>query len=498
VQLANQVLAPGRICRRYCSWIAILLALAGGIQASRPNVLFLFTDDQRYDTIAALGNPEIRTPHLDRLLHRGVSFSNAYIMGGTSPAVCSPSRASLFSGRTLWHLDNQGMWGFEISPKYRTLPQVFRESGYATFATGKNEPGQRGHFARSFNAGDKILFRGMTRSQYQLPLFPYSPEGNYSGKRAVMHKGTHSAEIYADACIAFLEQQADKDQPFFAYVAFQTPHDPRQAPKEIRDSYLDADLTLPPSFKPEHPFDNGMLKIRDENLAGFPRKPEEVRRHLADYYATITHTDAQIGRVLESLAKTGKAQSTIVVFTSDNGLAVGRHGLMGKQNLYEHSVRVPLIIAGPDLPVGESRDQLCYIYDLYPTLCERAGLKTPNTVEFRSLNPTLTDKTIPHRETLYFAFMDWQRAIRDQRYKLIEYCVAGTRHTQLFDLDNDEHELQNLAAKPEHDTTLKALRANLQTTRVRLNDGNSQFPFTNAQGKAFWSMYEQVKAVNIP
>ena len=188
-------------------------------------------------------------------------------MGGTSPAVCSPSRASLFSGRTLWNLDNQGMWGFEISAKYRTLPQVFRESGYITFATGKNEPGRAGAFARSFSAGDKILFRGMTSSQYKLPLCPFSPTGDYSKKNEVVETGKHSAEVYADACIKFLKGQARSTQPFFAYVAFQTPHDPRQCPPEYRAMYDGEKLPTPVPFMPQHPFDNGMLKIRDENLA---------------------------------------------------------------------------------------------------------------------------------------------------------------------------------------------------------------------------------------
>ena len=163
----------------------VVFAMAGAVMlraaepATRPNVLFLFTDDQRHDTIHALGNDAIRTPNIDRLVGAGVVFRNAYIMGGSSPAVCSPSRACLMSGRTLWNIECQGEYGFEISEKYKTLPQVFRENGYVTFGTGKNEPGRAGAFRRSFSAGDKILFRGMTKSQYQLPLCAFSPDGKY-------------------------------------------------------------------------------------------------------------------------------------------------------------------------------------------------------------------------------------------------------------------------------------------------------------------------------
>ncbi len=458
--------------------------------APKPNVLFLFTDDQRNDTIHALGNSIIQTPNIDRLVQRGVAFRNAYIMGGTSPAVCSPSRASLFSGLTLWNLPNQGEYGFEIPEKYKTLPQVFREAGYTTFGTGKNEPGRNGHFARSFSTGDKILFRGMTRSQYKLPLCPFSPTGDYSTKTEVMHEAKHSAEVYADACISFLESRTATDDPFFAYVAFQTPHDPRQSPEEFRALYKDADMEIPTSFQPQHPFDNGMLKIRDETLARFPRTEDAVRKNIADYYAMITHTDAQIGRILGALEKSGKADNTIIVFSSDNGLALGRHGLMGKQNVYDHSVHVPLVVTGPGIPKGEVRDQLCYIYDIYPTLCERAGLKTPDTVQFRSLNNALTDSNAKHRDHLSYAFMSWQRAVRDSRFKLIEYCVKGERHTQLFDLTADPAETNNLANNPEQAITLQRLRKLLEDERHQLNDGNTPYPFTNQQGKDFWNTYE--------
>jgi len=458
----------------------------------KPNVLFLFTDDQRFDTIHALGNEQIQTPNLDSLARSGVAFRNAYIMGSSSPAVCSPSRACLFTGLTLWNVESQGLYGFEISPKYRTLPQVFRESGYTTFGTGKNEPGRFGHFARSFSAGDKILFRGNTKNQYRLPLFPFSPEGDYSKETSVMQEGKHSAEVYADACIRFLQERAKDAPPFFAYVAFQTPHDPRQCPESYRSQVVDEKIELPAAFMPKHPFDNGMLQIRDEKLAKFPRTPEVVKSHIADYYAVITHTDAQIGRILDALRKSGTYENTIIVFSSDNGLALGRHGLMGKQNIYDHSVHVPLIVSGPGIPRGKVRDQLCYIYDIFPTLCERAGLDTPDTVQYRSLNPVIDNPEAQCRDHLYFAFMSWQRAVRDRRYKLIEYCVDGKRHTQLFDLETDPNELANLAGEPAHQDTLSRLRGILLRERVALNDGNTPYEGTDKQGKEFWATFEGV------
>ncbi|WP_198675289.1 sulfatase-like hydrolase/transferase [Pleomorphovibrio marinus] len=491
----------------FCSVVVALFLLVypgiSGIdqpleELQKPNILFIFTDDQSYSSVNILGNEDVSTPNMDKLVKGGISFSNAYIMGGSSPAICSPSRAMLFSGLTLWNLENQGMYGFEISKKYRTLPQVFRENGYITFATGKNEPGRKGHFARSFSQGDKILFRGMTGSQYELPLCPFSPEGDYSPDKEEIHTGVHSAELYANAAIRFLENQRESEQPFFAYVAFQTPHDPRQAPEEFLDRYEPEEMELPASFLPEHPFDNGMLRIRDENLAGFPRQAQEIKRHIADYYAMVSHDDRQIGRILDALEKSGKYENTIIVFASDNGLAVGKHGLMGKQNVYEHSIRVPFVISGPGISKGETRDQLCYIYDVYPTLCDLAGIRVPDEVQFKSLIPSIKDKGKMHRAYLYFAFMSWQRSLRKNDYKLIEYAVEGKRFTQLFDLSKDREELNNLAANPEYTKVLENLRTMLKSESLRQNDGNSTSAFASNQGMEFWKIYENTEKSEFP
>ncbi len=484
---------------RFVTAVLLLLTAANALHADErpldapldnPNILFFFADDQPYNTLGCTGNEIVATPSIDALAQRGLVFDNAYIMGGTSPAVCSPSRAMLFSGKTLWNLDNQGKWGFEIGQDTKTFPQVFKEAGYTTWATGKNEPGKAGHFLRSFSAGDKLLFRGMTRSQYNMPLYDYPADGTFKGKKPVTHKDKHSAEIYADAAINFLEKRADDDPPFFMYVSFQTPHDPRQAPPEYHAKYKAEGIPLPPAFMPEHPFDNGMLTIRDEKLAGFPRTEKEIKKHLADFYATMEHTDAQIGRVIEALKASGEWGNTIIVYTADNGLALGSHGLMGKQNVYDHSVHVPLILAGPGIPKGERREQFAYIYDLIPTLIERADLKTPDTVEFKSLNPTIADHTANHQPFLYFAFMSWQRAIQlSSGYKLIEYCVDGNRQTQLFDLRNDPYELKNLATDPKHADRVVAMREMLKGASIRYNDGKTPSEYTTKMGESFWQTY---------
>jgi arylsulfatase A-like enzyme len=250
-------------------------------------------------------------------------------------------------------------------------------------------------------------------------------------------------------------------------------------------------MLLPKSYLAEHPFDNGMLRVRDENLAAFPRDKAEIRKHIADYYATISHTDAQIGRILTALKKSEKYENTIIVFCSDNGLALGSHGLMGKQNIYDHSVRVPLIIAGPGIPKGQRRKQLCYLYDIYPTLCDLAKLQIPKTVQYKSLNEVIFNKDSSHRNHIYGAFMQWQRSIRDHQYKLIEYCVGDERQTQLFDLLTDPEEINNLAGLEIYQEKITTLRSMLKKERVILNDGNVPYSFTNNQGVNFWNAYDK-------
>ena len=238
--------------------------------SERPNVLVLFTDDQRFDTIHALGNREIRTPNMDRLVENGVAFTHAHVMGSMHGAVCMPSRAMLMSGRTLFHLKPNAA---SIPPEHVTLPELLRRQGYVTFATGKWH-NDRASFARCFMQGGNIFFGGMA-DHLKVPVYDFDPTGKYPEGKS--HPGEKfSSEMFSDTAIRFLKGY-EGDKPFFMYVAFTAPHDPRMAPKEYADLYPPRGIALPPSFMPEHPFDNGDLRVRDEQLAPWPRTPEIVR-----------------------------------------------------------------------------------------------------------------------------------------------------------------------------------------------------------------------------
>lgn len=439
----------------------------------KPNILFLFTDDQRFDTIRALGNNQVITPNMDSLVRRGTTFTNAYIMGSTSGAVCMPSRAMMLSGRNLFDLVKSGR---TIPPQHIMLPELLRQAGYLTFATGKWHNGKK-TFARALTAGAKIFFGGMS-DHYHVPLFDFDPAGTYRNESKYYRQQKHSSELFSDAAVDFLHGY-NGEAPFFVYVSYTAPHDPRTAPKKYRDMYDPEKIALPKNFMPEHPFDNGEMRIRDEKLAAWPRTPDEIRRHIADYYAMITHVDAQIGRVLETLEKTGRWDNTIIVFAGDNGLALGRHGLMGKQNLYEHSIHVPLIMTGPGIEKDRKCSDFCYLQDIYPTLCDLVGVSVPQSVKSISFAPVIKGRKKRHRDILFFAYKDFQRAVRDERYKLIEYLLKGKRTTQLFDLRADPWELKNLANNPNYAQQLQHLRRELLRCKHKLGDESS-----------FWQGYQ--------
>jgi len=221
------------------------------------------------------------------------------------------------------------------------------------------------------------------------------------------------------------------------------------------DMYPPEKIEVPPNYLPEHPFDQGDHKLRDERLAPFPRTKEAVQVHRSEYYAIITHADYHIGRILDALEKTGKADNTIIVFSADHGLAVGQHGLMGKQNQYDHSVRMPFVFCGPGIEAGRRIDAMVYLQSLFATTCHMARIETPKTVQFPSLVPLLTGPKKKLYDSIYGAYRDFQRMVRTEQYKLIRY--PHVREVQLFDLKNDPWEATDLAEDPRHANTVRQL-----------------------------------------
>ncbi len=425
------------------------------IPRNRPNVLMIFADDMSFRTIRSLNNPEIRTPNLDKLVARGAAFTHACIMGGLQGAVCVPSRAMLMSGQNMFHATanvvKQKEWG--EPGEFHLWPEILGANGYQTVGIGKWHNGPA-LFHRAFQKGGPVMFGGMA-DHYQTPVFDFNPAGTYP-KTDLKPRAAHSSEVFADAAIANIKER-DKSKPFALYCAFTAPHDPRQPPKEYKAMYPEERIELPPNYLPEHPFDNGELKVRDEALLPWPRTPAAIRKERSDYYAIITHLDAQIGRIFDALDNERLTKNTIIIFAGDNGLAVGQHGLLGKQNLYDHSIRVPLIFAGPGVPAGQRTDTMVYLFDIFPTLFEMIGLPVPPTVDGKSLVPVLKDPKRKMRDGMVYGYRHYMRALRTTRWKFIRYNAKGVQNRQLFDIVADPWEMKNLAEIAELKETVTQL-----------------------------------------
>jgi len=452
--------------------LGLLLASSVARGAEQPNILFIFADDHCYKAINSLHNKEVQTPNLDRLVAQGTTFTHAYNMGSWSGAVCLASRAMLNTGRTVWraekatpnlkyHVEQGETWG-----------QLMGAAGYDTYFTGK--------WHVKANAVDlfqnvKNVRPGMpnqTKEGYNRPIDgqpdPWDPadpkfEGFWKG-------GKHWSEVLADDGEEFLGVASKSDKPFFMYLAFNAPHDPRQAPQEYLDRYPVENISLPPGHCDKYQYAEEMKSgegLRDEKLAPFPRTENSVKVNRREYYALINHMDTQIGRILTALDKTGKAENTYIFFSADHGLGVGHHGLMGKQNPFDHSTRVPFMVVGPDIEAGKKIGEPIYLQDVMATSLELGGVDKPDYVEFNSIQPLLDGGKSPYR-AIYGAYLDAQRSVTHDSYKLILFPKVPV--ALLFDLNKDPDETNNLAENPENLPTMQKLFSELQTLQTDLGD----------------------------
>jgi arylsulfatase A-like enzyme len=361
------------------------------------------------------------------------------------------------TGRTWFKINTTTLDGAKL------LPELLGEHGYTTFGTGKWHNG-RPSWLRAFQRGKTVMFGGMSDHE-KVPVQDLGADGQLTPER-VGEK--FSSELFADSAIEFLESH-DSTKPFFAYVAFTAPHDPRQPPLTYREPYYRNLPPLPPNFLPQLPFDNGMMQGgRDENLGAWPRTEAMIRDQLAEYYGLITHLDEQIGRILAALSKTGQADNTIIVFAADNGLALGSHGLLGKQNVFEHSMRTPLIVAGPDVPAGKSTKAFTYLFDLFPTLCDFLAVPPPAEIEGTSLRPLWEGRVASVRDSVFLPYIQIQRAVRDERWKLI--CYPQIHYMQLFDLHSDPHETKDVIAVAENHAHVVRLQKLMREWQTKVGD----------------------------
>jgi len=371
------------------------------------------------------------------------------------------------SGQSLFHAD-------EALLRDETWPAAFGRAGYTTFMTGKWHNGPKS-LPMSFQIARSVFAGGMTNPM-QARLCDMA-----DGKLGPPHPvGQHACAAFADETIRFLREH--RGGPFFCYVPFDAPHDPHVVPDDFPIRYEVDKIPLPPNFLPEHPFDNGEMRVRDEVLLPHPRPPAEVRQMIADYYRYISYLDMLIGRILDALDASPYAKNTIVVFSADSGVARGSHGLIGKQNLYEHSIGVPLIVAGPGIPAGKRTDAMCYLYDMLPTLGACCGVPAPPKSEGMDLTAVLRDPARAARPDLLFAYKNVQRAIETPQWKLIRYPKVD--RTQLFHIEDDPFELHDLAAKPEYAAKVVELADLLKKRMAAADDTDPDRGGANVKRKA--------------
>ena len=454
------------------SIVVLISVLTSAAFAAKPNVLFLLSDDQRPDTITALGNSHIKTPHLNGLVKRGVTFTRATCAN----PICTPSRAEILTGMSGF---NNGVrdFGGRFRKDVPFWAVAMKRAGYRTGYVGKwhNQglPKDRGYDETpGFYAGGGGRWWVPTFDWNGRPVTGYRGWMFQSGDRKQKYP-TKSIGLtpnisarFADAAIGFIKKKSDK--PFFLHVNFTAPHDPLLMPHGYAKMYDPAKLPVPGNFLPKHPFDHGNYKGRDERLFEWPRTKKMVRDELAVYYAVISHLDAQVGRILATLKATGQLENTIVIYSSDHGLAVGSHGLRGKQSMYEHTIGVPLILAGPGIPNGKRSKAQCYLRDLFPTTCDLTGVPIPKAVEGKSLKPVIDGKAKSIYPHIFGYFRNYQRMIRTDDWKLIHY--PHIQRTQLFSLRDDPLEKTDLAASAKHRKTRDVLMRKLRAWQKSVND----------------------------
>jgi len=411
------------------------------VLAARPNILFILSDDHRWDGLAAAGNPNIITPSLDRLARTGVHFVQATM----HVPQCTPARAQLLTGlsphQSGWYsnqyqrADVRRNDGFN---RYAMLPQLLRKGGYQTVLTGKwhvrPDPWNCGFSdVRSWMPGGGGPYR--------------NPELARGNSRQTKTVEGFTQQIFADDVIDFLESPAARLAPFFAWVAFTAPHDPFQPnPADIQALYADktAEQLFPPGF-------TGSGQARNWH----------------NYYEAITMLDRQVGRILDALERQKLDGETIIVFAGDNGFMMGNRGWDGKVLPYEDSIRVPLIIRAPGVAKFQGPTDACASsLDLPPTLLRLAGLSAPGNWTGRDLRPALQNQT---NHSIDHAFTEWAdnaskrfgphacRVIRTTRHKLIRW-EDPARGEELYDLEKDPRETSNRI----DDTVLQSIREKLR------------------------------------
>ncbi len=462
--------------------LAMVVPVHSAAPKSKPNVLFISTDDLNLD-LGTYGHPKVKTPHLDRLASRGVKFDLAYCQF----PLCNPSRVSMLTGL---RPDTARVHTLETNfrstvPDAVTLPQLFRQNGYFTARVGKifhyGVPREIGTAGKD----DPI--------SWDVAINPIGRDKTEEDKLHVLTRGTGSTLGFAMAwlemdgtdeeqtdgrgvteTIKLLEQAAKSDKPFFIGMGFYRPHTPFVATEKWFEMYPKEEVQLPSS----HPDD--LKDVPDISLhirpANYGLDESGLRDCIRGYWASVSFIDDQVGRLLQALERLKLADNTIVVFFSDHGFLLGEHGQWQKQLLFDEANRVPLIVYAPGAKGnGKSSPRPVELLDVYPTLKELCRLPDPpQKIEGRSLVPLLNKPTGSFKPAV---FSQVTRSLgknkrmmgysaRTERWRYTEWGPDGSEGRELYDHKSDPREFVNLANNPAQAKVVAEMRKHLETVRV--------------------------------
>ena len=434
----------------------LLLMLTVGLtdvdEPSRPNLLLVVTDDQRFDALGAAGHPFLETPTMDRLAADGIVFQNAFV---TTP-ICAASRASILTGRyEQTHGFTFGTPPISLAHAAASYPTLLREAGYRTGFIGK--------WGMRVEKGGRAPMWDVYRPMSPHPYLKPQPDGTTR----------HLTDLTADAAIEFLESSDRSEGPFCLSVSFNAPHaedgDPLQYifPAACASLYEDVDVPTPPLSASA--FFEALPAFQRDSLSRvrwhWRFDDEEKRQRMTKgYWRMISGVDRALGRILDALEANGLADDTVVVFTSDNGYFLGERGFAGKWTIHEESIRVPLIVFDPRRSAGR-REEMALNVDLAPTLLDLAGVAPPSGMEGESLVPLLRGEPSEWREDFLVEHrFDHEQipkceGVRGARYVYVRYYEQEPIFEELYDLETDPREANNLAADPSLVGTLARMRA---------------------------------------
>jgi len=473
----------------------LVLCLGGLLHAeTKPNVLFICVDDLK-PTLGCYGDSFAKTPQIDRLAARSLLFESAYC----NQAVCSPSRNSLMLGlrpQTLGIYDLPT--NFRVSvPEAVTLAQHFQASGYRTEAMGKIF--HRGHGNDEDKASWTVPHWSPSAKTYALPESLQNQVKSKNGPRGpAFESAPVEDDFYADGqiareAVARLEAAAQKpEEPFFIGVGFMRPHLPFVAPQRYWDLYPEDEVPMPavtsaPEGAPEYAGQYG------GELRQYRDVPESrdlgdtyARQLIHGYYAATSYMDAQLGLVLDALDRTGLAESTIIVFWGDHGWHLGDHQFWCKHTNYEQAAHIPFLMSVPGKAAGKRTAALIETVDIYPSLCEVAGLPARESLDGVSFAPLFDDPAQSARESIIHVYPRNNllgRAIRTERYRMVEWKEIGadpsTAEFELYDYEADPLETRNLAGdQPETLAQLQAILATHPEARPQVNKAKTAGPAT--------------------